>query len=714
MKQATLYIVMVVIGASAIVIMTTSLMNAYSAAYVINLAGQQRATLLRMYTRTNDIGVDWGVAVNLQDVQRTRSKLLSLSQDLESTFTLFDPQLGEASLTATHRAIETSKEYARRILSFYTQLGIDLRSKSKDDDHRIAVQSMIVLAKLEAYHVTSSMNLTGGCVSLGSHLKATASVSTVAATPSAVWSMLVASSYARLLPICAQRALVGLRTAAPDLYIRTVMTDDAKEISDLRDIHVYPPFYDTFDKETAGYVQEMRSATIVMFCCGNVIIIGFFWVMCMLFKSRGVEHAHMVDAQKAESSAHSSQVAIRAMNHDMKGMIQRIRDTLETKDYEQTDTIMQHFVHVLSTLSVKCEMWSNNNCNVNLRNTKFDVRVVMQLIANVLSDIQIETVGSNSTEIIGDESILYIILYQLCRNACVHGSGPRTMVFDTVKGCLELTNGPGKNHGVLVGLSNKAALAVCMSGKVGTNVSSGQGIVEIQALCKLIGANFTLEFKKDPASVKTRVSNLVKLEEADCCAVTICEPLACEKGEIGVGMADVDDQPLSSKCALLVMDDSRIVRKQSRKIFKEVVRDEKDADALVAAVDAAWCNPIDECNFDRLLVLGDKPPTIMDAIYEWIDKAVKQGYHVIGLIDMNLEYDSGICELGTDVIRQIRTHMSASIEKDHTHTVTLVIRSGNDTIADETQYKEAGADGMISKGQPFKTVVSNVLDYLEH
>lgn len=149
------------------------------------------------------------------------------------------------------------------------------------------------------------------------------------------------------------------------------------------------------------------------------------------------------------------------------------------KDYEQADITMQHFVHALSTLSVKCEMGSNINWNVNLRNTTFDIHVVMQLIANLLSDIQVETVGSNSTEITGDESIFYIILYQLCRNACVHGSGPRTMVFDTDTGCLDLTNGPGKSHGALVNLSNKAALAMCTSGKVGTNVSSGQGIVDI-------------------------------------------------------------------------------------------------------------------------------------------------------------------------------------------------------------------------------------------
>lgn len=212
--------------------------------------------------------------------------------------------------------------------------------------------------------------------------------------------------------------------------------------------------------------------------------------------------------------------------------------------------------------------------------------------------------------------------------------------------------------------------------------------------------------------MKTRVSNMLKLEEADCCAVTICEPLACEKGEIGVGMADA--QPLPSKCALLVIDDSQVVRKQSRKIFKEVVREEEDAEALVAAVDAAWCTPVDECNFDRLLVLGDKPPTNMDAIYEWIDNAAKQGYVVLGLIDMNLDYDSDTCKLGTDVIKQTRTHMSASIEKGHTYRVTLLTRSGNDTVADETQYKDAGADGMISKGQSFKAVLSTVLDYMKH
>lgn len=62
-----------------------------------------------------------------------------------------------------------------------------------------------------------------------------------------------------------------------DLYIRTVVTDDAGEISDLRDMQMYTPFYDTFDKETAGYVQETRITTIMMLCCINIIIIGFWW-----------------------------------------------------------------------------------------------------------------------------------------------------------------------------------------------------------------------------------------------------------------------------------------------------------------------------------------------------------------------------------------------------------------------------------------------------
>jgi len=246
---------------------------------------------------------------------------------------------------------------------------------------------------------------------------------------------------------------------------------------------------------------------------------------------------------------------------------------------------------------------------------------------------------------------------------------------------VEVRNHAGANHSELTKITD--VLQACTSEEFGAHTSSGLGLQNAIVMCESLGSVFNLQVTDEEVIATCTIPE----------ATHITRPSA-------PGLSSMAGQQQTQLIALLVLDDQKLLRKQGMVLYKALCMQGKSSDQ-VERTRAMWeANAATAaCATEDLLVIGLKPPDISE-IHDWIRNAVTNNMHVIGVIDQNLEYEGGVSHRGSDVIAELRT-----LTSDLPHAI-LVVRSGNDSAADNELYICQGADRMISKTYNAKMVVS--------
>ena len=417
---------------------------------------------------------------------------------------------------------------------------------------------------------------------------------------------------------------------------------------------VHYSIFDSMVEDTVGYVNMQQKVLVGLTVTSTLLLmfLGLWYVY--LVRSNAKREAF---AQITQAKAETYQSVLNNLNHELKGFSMRLRhvaeEALKDTDYVMLDRMLDHLNFSLRTIDQRC------NSSLSTSNVLIDLTNLADVVQTMLPDITIETSGKN--EVIGDPGYYYAAMYQIARNACIHGMPPFVMKIDECG--IVMTNSPGKHHTKLLALSTSDALLLCKSGNVGTVTSSGQGLRDVQQVSQIICADFSIQFV--PGMV---IASLL-----------FREPVL-ESTMITKSVTLANKRPK----AILIVDDDKIPRLQGKGIAKKLLPD--------VALDE-WDPVLQECTGNpRVCILGHNEPNI-DQIIKWVRNTIAAGNMVVALIDYFLEYGGGIVLLGTTLMEAVTLACKDLPEGS----VILYIRSGNDSVDNEKEYIHAGAHGMISK-----------------
>jgi len=488
----------------------------------------------------------------------------------------------------------------------------------------------------------------------------------------------------------------------------------------------------------------------------------------------------LLDERNEDGSAHrSSHFALTELlhrirlfdveqTHDTKDLVFDISNTLDKvvsdldKEQEfshQIEAIIEHIAQSLSALDTRLKIQGNRR-GVPERRIQINVHELFENIKGLYPEIVIAVYGA--CIVYGDVAMIYALLYQLTRNALVHGSGPyKVHVFSDR---VFVDNGPGKHHMELVAMGQKKAMRACMGGKFGTAMSSGKGLHDVMATADQYEIDFVLNFipsgvraeVKFPSSMLDVPANQVtshEVLEGTCADRHVPELSQATElhSDVGAcidilpseGASDgkvIDKAASDSKVVGKAASDSKVVAKaaSSSKVANEAASDNKSIDkatsdnqlddeeariALMVIDDdkiARLQGPrilqkLTQCDkivlseegtitdHPYLYVEGTCVPIVSD-LAAWILKREQQGCKVIAVFDQNIELSAGECALGTDLIFELRNTFQMN--------TVFFIRSGNDMCDDEAFYKRKGADGMISKTYKLPRILHMINNHL--
>ena len=465
-----------------------------------------------------------------------------------------------------------------------------------------------------------------------------------------------------------------------------VRTDDASNWRPVvRKIHDevtrFNQYYSEFDSLVEGAVDDVQTRLRVTFALTlSTTLLSMFTILMYIYKA----NAHAEERARVgatEANARTYRAVLNNLNHEFKGFTVRLRHlTQGTSKGTALGRMLDHLNFALSTLGRRCDSHASP------RKVLVDLHHLAQVVQTMLPDITIET--DIKFQLLGDPGYYYAAMYQISRNAHVHGTAPFVMKIDD-RGIV-MTNSPGKHHARLVKLSAADALVLCESGEVGTVTSSGHGLRDVQWVAGQIGVDFSIQFLPGMVTTSLLFTTATQISIPQ---IAYPEP-PIDSVAIVVNTPGVttDTRPV----ALLVVDDDKIPRMTgkgiAKKLLPEVALDEWDAQRQ-------------ECiGNPRVCVLGHDEPNI-DEIVEWVRSAVATGNRVIALIDYFIEYSGGVVLLGTALI----TAVLAACKDLPEGSVLMYIRSGNDTVENEQDYIRKGAHGMISKALQTSEVASLIL-----
>lgn len=444
------------------------------------------------------------------------------------------------------------------------------------------------------------------------------------------------------------------------------------------------------------HVKDSKHLMAILFSISGLactlLIVAFG---CML-------HLHHL-LRKVEHYSIYKQV-LRNLNHELKGVLCALQGSAIAitdvaiippalkEELNDMEASLMHIGYSLSSLSYRCEPnhESARRIHVNMSKLADTVRGILPQLEVYASD----TMGSDC--IMGDPSLVYAILYQLCRNACVHGSPPYVLRIRAREIVVE--NGHGAASDLLTNLSNEDALQRCLSGDMGTIASSGFGLRDVIDLCDAFGITFTLTFL--PHGVRAMCTwpdppNTLPSTGATLSGVHPAPVLCVER----MRALSTDTRGTT---ALLILDDQVLPRIQGAPIFKGL-------NPFHPPLSVKLNRQNSTCHLSHLKVCGVtarecEPGEIVDWLLgTYHDEAVTL---TVAILDYLLEFGSGVVISGTSVLAEIvRVLRTKQVNMSK---FLIVVRSGNDTHKDEAIYIEAGADMMLSKSLSIGDVIKRI------
>jgi len=388
------------------------------------------------------------------------------------------------------------------------------------------------------------------------------------------------------------------------------------------------------------------------------------------------------------------------LNHELKGLVMRLLNTIEELQsdnkmfksdndnihHENTIStlrgLISHLTFSLSTLETRMSNFSIK------RNLLLDVDLIKLTLNSMLPEIKINDSFLNF-HYTGDINLFYAVLYQICRNAIIHGNLP--IVLDSPTSyCLKIKNNHGLRSRSLIGKKSEEILDILLNRNQTDDdekliTSTGYGLKDVNNITKILNLSFDFKVTEDEVICILNNKNDSKF-------LQINPEIHIESEHQQQEMVNRISGFNSTNDALLILDDALVARLQGKKIMTKL-----DPDFYFNNLNS-WepkggCNSLEE----RIYVCGEQNPDIT-SIKNWISTMINQNRCVFGLVDYVLEYGGGVVVEGTTVISNIREELGYQ-------NIVLYMRSGNDTLKDEDLFKSHGANGMISKTVPINEII---------
>lgn len=244
---------------------------------------------------------------------------------------------------------------------------------------------------------------------------------------------------------------------------------------------------------------------------------------------------------------------LRNFNHDIKGMVATIQGlTWDLQDESVTteklseklpllNQLTNHISMSLSMCQLRCESESvfeapqMRRIEVNLEDV---IRDVLSLTPEVA--LRVCTTAPDATFMLTDPVVWHSLVYQTVRNATTHGEAPFSVTLYDDR--IEFLNRAGRNHGML--LSAPSAIDACLSGALGTQVSSGLGLQHVRFLCKWIGSSHEMTVSENSVLVTCSIPT---------------------DHRVSKGPASQSTRPT----AILYVDDQKLLRRQAFRFYNE-------------------------------------------------------------------------------------------------------------------------------------------------
>ena len=247
--------------------------------------------------------------------------------------------------------------------------------------------------------------------------------------------------------------------------------------------------------------------------------------------------------------------------------------------------------------------------------------------------------------------LLHLALYQLFRNARIHGGGACTCTVtrEDSYAIISILNLPGRHHEKLVDAGFRA-MELAQSGAVGTVSSSGLGLKDMSRILGFCSCEFTIKWRKEDVLAQIRL------------------PIATRRACVGTLGESVSVR-------VCVVDDQFGARMMAPKLINMFHPDYK-APPKLKPINAVWQD-------DLVKVAGATSNEVHECI-QWVNQTDKATRTIV-ILDRMLEFPGCVLD-GLNLIPDFTANGAV-----------VVVRSGNDSDKDKQLYIERGAFGSIDK-----------------
>ena len=494
------------------------------------------------------------------------------------------------------------------------------------------------------------------------------------------------------------------------------------------------------DQANAHRVKSDRTLWVTFSSfCGVIVcsLITMVWIVNKLLYNSNV------DIQKYQE--HMRRM-LKSWNHDNKnvaGALLSGLEELEQGSIEKDPTLLEslhqcqalssHVAHSVSVMTVRHAIATGTTDALCTHRQQVNILSIVTDILRIPGFADFALVSSEKTHSAYTvPAICYHVIYQVLRNAYVHGSAPRTV--EVSDGIFTCRNGPSPHHQYLLGLPNDTErLKRCLGGVTGSKTSSGIGLRDTFDLCLVEDIQVAFRFLDDGVEmvcdfrrarsppmeaadgngqdeVKVEIESTIypskvplESDYSDSLVKTVPEPASIKEISEGPGCCTVSLPPykLGVRYRVCTVDDFSATRVQTRTLVAKLNGIQDIKKEIV----------FDSSNHVRhpwILTLGHKPITVDACVAEvntWIDWCTPSdpdAYSII-LLDQNIEFPGQASILGTDILKHLTSRPN----------VFPMIRSGNDSPDDISIYKENGALNIVPKHLKLGDIVQRILDTVD-
>lgn len=431
------------------------------------------------------------------------------------------------------------------------------------------------------------------------------------------------------------------------------------------------------DDHVSNRVSDVQYDTQNMLIIAAVMIsLDFFvYTITALWHSWSASKEEQAKKQLSER-----ELLLKRLSHNFKGTIINLQQSLEEiEGHPKLKATVEHMVNCIEAI-----VYQAGDADATKAGQTFDVGTLMGSLHQLYPRIELEI--RNRCMVVCVPCLLYVSIYQLFRNAFIHGGAhAKCTIYQQGRWCvITVFNTPGENHKYFLAEADaQSRTQLALSGRVAKVSSSSMGLADVIDICaKQANTNFDIDWNAQGVLATLRlpmdlavaspppVIPLVADNKAEVLVTHVPLPPPLQQDEATSPQQNVVS---AAKIRLCFIDDQIGPRMAAMQLAR-FVHPQYTAPSDWKTNEACW--------EDHLVKVGGATSPELQECIDWVNTAP---LHTIVLLDRMLEYPGEVVD-GLDLIPALQAHGAV-----------VLIRSGNCSDYDREMYKASGAFGSVSK-----------------